>query len=68
MFTTVESSTTISWARATVVRVHHRLDETGGVPDAPTGGNEVDDMTATLSDTDEFRIQTVPEHIGAVIR
>ncbi|KQN39196.1 hypothetical protein ASE87_15480 [Frigoribacterium sp. Leaf44] len=30
MFTTVESSTTISWARATVVRVHQRRDG-GGV-------------------------------------
>jgi hypothetical protein len=58
MFTTVESSTTMSWASATVVSVHHRREDAAS---APGVAEEVRDMGATVSSTIEFRNSRVPE-------
>ena len=53
MFTTVASSTTISWARATVASVHH-LREWATTGAEESTGAEV--MRATLYETRQFRI------------
>jgi hypothetical protein len=59
MFTTVASSTTISWASPTVARVHHRRDE--GVVDTAgaLAGREVCDMRKTIYENHPFRIPNV---------
>jgi hypothetical protein len=41
MFTTVESSTTMSWARATTLSVHQRREGAGGAPAALDETEEV---------------------------
>jgi hypothetical protein len=51
----------MSWARATTLRVHHRREEATGVLVAEGGVEVVVGITATLYDTVEFRILTVPE-------
>src|SRR3954452_11945563 len=61
MLTTVESSTTMSCARATTLSVHHRRDGASGAVGAFVIVGEFWDMSVTLYGTVEFRIPTVPE-------
>jgi hypothetical protein len=58
MFTTVESSTTMSWASATVVRVHQRREATAGMP---LVAGEVWVMPGTLYGSETFRNYPVSE-------
>jgi hypothetical protein len=51
----------MSCARATTLRVHHRRECGAGVLVAGDEAEIVLDMNATLYDTVEFRILTVPE-------
>jgi hypothetical protein len=51
----------MSWARATTLRVHHRREWGTGVLVAGDEAGIVLDINATLYDTVEFRILTVPE-------
>lgn len=64
MFTTVESSTTMSCASATVTSVHQRRVDAAGCPGAAGGrAGEVCDMRASIYETGEFRISFVQKFI-----
>jgi hypothetical protein len=51
----------MSWARATTLRVHQRRECGTGVLVAVDGAGMVLDINATIYDTLEFRILTVPK-------
>src|SRR3954463_9785888 len=61
MFTTVASSTTISWASATTASVHQRRGD-GGATESPA---RFEDMTTTIYGTVEFRNHRVSEPAGS---
>jgi hypothetical protein len=59
MLTTVESSTTMSWARATVTSVHQRREGAGLATEAGNwlvASGEFCDMRDSIYETWQFRI------------